>query len=100
MASPEEISLTKEIENLRERERSAFYVEVRESLNNIRTSLNETNKTVLSVQTWIIAMGSTNDIKATLDDYKIFKAQIKTGLIIMNILWGIAIIIINWFLRK
>lgn len=89
-----------EIETLREKERQAFYSEVRQSLSDIRSSLAKTNESVSSVQTWVISMGSTTDIKATLDDYKIFKAQIKTALLIMNAIWAIATVLVGWFLHK
>jgi len=89
-----------EISILREKERVAFYSEVRQSLAEIRNSLGETNKSVSNVQNWITVMGDTKEIKSTLDDYKVFKAQIKTGLIIMNVLWGIIVVLVNWFLKK
>jgi len=89
-----------EIERLKEKERVSFYAEVRSSLSDLRATLNETNKNVDSVKTWVTSMGPTTDIKATLDDYKIFKAQIKTGLIIMNVIWGIVVVLVNFFLKK
>ncbi len=89
-----------EIDALKERERVTFYAEVRQALSEIRSNLNETNKSVSAVQNWITIMGDTKAIKETLDDYKIFKAQIKTGIFIMNVIWGIAAIIIGWLIKK
>ena|ERR1041384_1657865 len=89
-----------EIDILREKERVTFYSEVRQALAEIRASLIETNKSVASVQNWVTTMGDTREIKATLDDYKIFKAQIKTGLLIMNVIWGVVVILVGWYLKK
>ena len=102
MSTPEELLQIKdrEIEALKEKERVTFYAEVRQALIDIRNSLNETNKSVFSVQSWVTSMGSTTDIRATLDDYKIFKAQIKTGLLIMNIIWTVAVVLVGWLLKK
>ncbi len=88
-----------ELDRFREKERSSFYAEVREALAEIRSSINETNKSVAAVQGWITVMGETKEIKATLDDYKIFKAQVKTGLVVMNVVWSIAVVLLNWFFK-
>ena len=90
----------KEINLLKEKERVAFYSEVRQALQEVKINISEINRSLTQVQNWITIMGDTKEIKATLEDYKIFKAQIKTGLVIMNVIWGVIIILVNWFLKK